>query len=654
MQTIVGCKIDFDEIPIQYRVPNEIPFDINQWNIVNEEVQTLLGKGAIVECDHEQGEYISTIFIVPKPNGKFRPVINLKYLNENVHYEHFKQETFQVVLDLIQENDFFTSIDLKDAYFSVPIHKDFQKYLKFQFDGILYMFVCLPFGLSSAPRIFTKILKPIYAWFRFHNIRCSYYIDDSLNMNRLKDVCLENSQTIIQVLTDLGFPINDKKSVLQPTQKIVFHGFILDSVLFMIFLTEEKIQKILRKAHALLSKQRVSIRSVASLIGSIVNAFYAVLEAPMHYRSLERDKILGLGGTQNYDGLMFLSNAARQDISWWIQNISVKNGKRIRPKKVSFHMYTDASNLGWGCFVTETDQHCNGRWAISESNFHINYLEMLAIFYGLKSIFSDFENVHIQLSSDSMTCVSFITAMGGMASKPLDDLTKQIWDWCLERNIYISAVHVAGKANVTADFYSRNFSDSTEWMLKKDIFDRLCVQFFTPSIDLFASRLNKQLDVFVSWLPEPGSFGSDALSMQWNDFQPYIFPPFSLVGKVINKIINDKVEKALLIFPFWKSQSWYPLVLSSMISYPVRLPRHKDLLSLSHNNAYHPLCRSMTLIGVAVSGRSCAIKEFQRELQKLSSTPGELEPENSMAWHGRDGVCGVVDNRVIQFVPLKV
>ena len=143
----------------------------------------LLKKGAIIPSVHEKDEFVSTLFIVLKPNGKYCPVINLKYLNNYVHYDHFKQETFKAMLDLVQENDFFTSIDLFDAYFSIPIHRNSQKFLKFSWNRSLYQFVCLPFGLKSAPFVFTKVMKPIFSVFRQHGISCSYYIDDSLGMN---------------------------------------------------------------------------------------------------------------------------------------------------------------------------------------------------------------------------------------------------------------------------------------------------------------------------------------------------------------------------------------------------------------------------------------------------------------------------------------
>ena len=293
----------------------------------------MLKKGAIVPCESEPGEFISTLFIVPKPNGKFRPVINLRYLNEFIHYDHFKQETFSMVLDLLQEGDFMTSVDLQDAYFSVPIHKDDQKYLKFSWNGVLYKFICVCFGIKSAPFLFTKLLKPLYARFRQQKMRCFYYIDDLLNMDKEKAVCQNNTETMLESLESVGYTVNYKKSVLVPTQKIVFFGFILDSVQFKVFLTDEKIQKIIAKAQSLLETGMVVVREVASFIGLIINAFYAILEAPLYYRSLERDKIAGLGQNSDFDNMVILSDNSIQELRWWEQNVAAKNGKRIRPKK---------------------------------------------------------------------------------------------------------------------------------------------------------------------------------------------------------------------------------------------------------------------------------------------------------------------------------
>ena len=111
LRAVSGYEIEFDSYPIQQHISNEILFSEDQKFV----------EGAIVPSVDEPGQLISTIFKVPKANGKFQPDINLKYLNYFVTYEQFKQETFAVVLDLVQEKDYFTSINLKDAYFSIFI-----------------------------------------------------------------------------------------------------------------------------------------------------------------------------------------------------------------------------------------------------------------------------------------------------------------------------------------------------------------------------------------------------------------------------------------------------------------------------------------------------------------------------------------------------
>ena len=630
----------------------EINFNSHDWNIVNNEVEELLLKGAIINSVHEKDEFISNIFIVPKPNGKFRPILNLRKLNQFVEYNHFKQETFNMVLDIIQVGDYFTKIDLCDAYFAVPIHQQFQKFLKFYWNNVLYKMVCLPFGLSSAPYIFTKILKPIFAWFRLQNIRCSYYIDDSINMNPSYTICESNGKLISQTLVSLGFTINHKKSVIVPCQRIVFFGFIIDSVEFKIFLTEEKIEKIEKKAKKLISLKNIVVRDLASFIGLVINAFYAVFEAPLYYRNLERDKIFGLGHEMNFENNVQLSDESRHELEWWL-DVRHRNGKNIRQKEVEIQCRTDASLLGYGGYDIDSKMHCNGRWKPHESDYAINYLELLAIFFTLRSLYHDYTDVHIQIQCDNVSAIAYINDLGGMTSVDMDRLAKKIWTWCIQRRIFISAVHIKGTNNVVADFYSRNFPDSTEWKLKKPIFDRLYKQLFTPDIDLFASRLNKQLEEFVSWFPEPGAKFSNAFSKSWKEFKPLIFPPFNLIGKVLIKIKQDEVDSAILIFPYWHSMSWYPLILECLSNFPIRLPRHKDLLTLPHNGMIHPMRSRLRMIAAEISGKACKIKAFHKQLQNLSYSHGPKEQENSIEQHGINGIGGIVSGLKIHFVSLK-
>lgn len=117
------------------------------------------------------------------------------------------------------------------------------------------------------------------------------------------------------------------------------------------------------------------------------------------------------------------------------------------------------------------------------------------------------------MKSDSATAVAYINRTGGSVLSLLEE-TKNIWNWCFCKNIFISAVHIPGKNNKIPDYLSREFNDCTEWMLNVDVFKTLYRRFFKPKIDLFASRLNTQIsDNYVSWFPDPNAVEFDASTL---------------------------------------------------------------------------------------------------------------------------------------------
>ena len=99
-------------------------------------------------------------------------------------------------------------------------------------------------------------------------------------------------------------------------------------------------------------------------------------------------------------------------------------------------------------------------------------------------------NCHIQIQIDNTTALAYINNMGGSKSKELNQLAVQIWEWCISRNIWLTAVHIPGRLNTWADEKSRVFSDNHEWMLKTHLFDEILLRHPGLDFDLFASRLN--------------------------------------------------------------------------------------------------------------------------------------------------------------------
>ena len=152
------CHIEFIDDPSKYSIYGHRNFDSQQQSLITTEVCKLLQFGVIASSVHEVGECISPIFVIPKPDGSHRLIFNFKHCNQAVLYRHFKTDTLNAVISLITAGAYMASIDPQHAYYSIPISSEHRKFLNFSWQGHLYEFKVLPMGLSSSPRIFTKVV----------------------------------------------------------------------------------------------------------------------------------------------------------------------------------------------------------------------------------------------------------------------------------------------------------------------------------------------------------------------------------------------------------------------------------------------------------------------------------------------------------------
>jgi len=165
-------------------------------------------------------------FVIKKRLGGWRFILNLKQLNKFIVAPHFKMENWKTVVHLFSPGDFLATIDLEDAYLLLPIHQNDRKFLRFRFRDQLFEFRVLPFGLASAPFIFTKILKPVLYSLRGKGYFSVNYLDFLL-MAQSHDQCLDNIAVSVNLLSSLGFVINKQKSVLRPSRSCRFFRFYL-------------------------------------------------------------------------------------------------------------------------------------------------------------------------------------------------------------------------------------------------------------------------------------------------------------------------------------------------------------------------------------------------------------------------------------------
>lgn len=151
-------------------------------------------------------------------------ILNLKKLNELVVYQRFKMDTLWTVVGMMKPNCYMASIDIKDAYYSVPVVDSDQKYHKFEWHDTLNKFSFFPNGLALCPRKFTKLLKPVYCYLRKKGHLSSGYIDVSYPQGHGFYDCLANVVDTIKLFDTLGFIIHPDKSFFIPTQVLTFLG----------------------------------------------------------------------------------------------------------------------------------------------------------------------------------------------------------------------------------------------------------------------------------------------------------------------------------------------------------------------------------------------------------------------------------------------
>ena len=524
-----------------------------------------------------------------------RPVINLKRLNKWVEPQHFKMEGLGTLKELLRVNDWMVKVDLKDAYFTVPIHVAHQPMLQFQVGLEHYQFTYLLFGLLCAPWVFTKVMKPVTILLRSMGVRMIIYIDDILLM----------AESAEQVTLHL--------EVTSPTQQIEFLGLQVHSTTLQLSLPGEKLHHIRLEVSQTLRKDQVTARQLAQVIGKLHATSQAVLPAPLFYWSLQGDlqRVLS-SSNQNYGTLLTLSLPAKEELLWWQERLSQWNGKTLVRQKETVVIRSDASLQGWGAVCNST--RTGGPWSQEEQEMHINCLELLAATLAVQSFLKDQADVSVLLQLDNQTAVAYINNLGGIVSPQLTRLAKDLWMWVLSKDLVISSVHIQGITNCVADAESRTWTDQTDWSLHPEIFREINWQWGPLEVDLFASHLSNQLPRFFSCRPYPLAEATDAFSQQWGPLKGYANTPWCLVARVLSQVKSQQAQ-VILVAPVWKGQPWYPVLLGTLFDYPRQLPHNRDTFQESSNRIQVEFLPQLAMW--PISGKSLEVLTFQTKLKKL-------------------------------------
>ena len=209
-----GYKLEFDQLPPLSSVPtiDSTPKNPNKFAAMQDLIESMLEKAVIEEVQDNSPGFYSRFFIVPKrDSNKWRAILDLSTLNKFVSKQKFKMDTAEFIREQLHQGDWATSLDLSDAYHHVLIHPSHRKYLRFMFNGRVYQYQALVMGLTSSPRIFTRIIKAIRQFLQYRNIVIHQYLDDWLIQGKSPEVTTVHTQVLLHIAKHLGWLVNLEK-----------------------------------------------------------------------------------------------------------------------------------------------------------------------------------------------------------------------------------------------------------------------------------------------------------------------------------------------------------------------------------------------------------------------------------------------------------
>ncbi|KAM9985665.1 hypothetical protein ACTFIZ_012359 [Dictyostelium cf. discoideum] len=395
-EVVNGLKVHL--LPTFKPMPNPIPISIPEGpksDCITKEVQDLLADDAIEQVlpnRYSKRIFYSNVFTVPKPGTTLhRPVLDLKRLNTYINNQSFKMEGIKNLPSMVKQGYYMVKLDIKKAYLHVLVDPQYRDLFRFVWQGAHYRWKTMPFGLSTAPRIFTMLLRPVLRMLRDINVSVIAYLDDLLIVGSTKEECLSNLKKTMDLLVKLGFKLNLEKSVLEPTQSITFLGLQIDSLSMKLLVPKEKKKSVIKEIRNFLKLDCCSPRKLAGLKGKLIALKDAVIPFRLYTRRTNKfhSQCLTLANGDWYQSFL-IPQEVKLEISHWLTVLNQWNGKEISLfPSYDYVLTTDASESGAGATLKKGNKVIKTwsfQWSSTQSNMSSNRREMLALLMAYQAL----------------------------------------------------------------------------------------------------------------------------------------------------------------------------------------------------------------------------------------------------------------------------
>ena len=557
-----GYSLVFDSIPSQACFKNNNSA-LKHSEFVEKAILELLESDRIIECS-EVPFVVNPLSVSTQSCGKKRLILDLRHVNKCLTKQRVKYEDYKTALNYFHTGAFMASFDLKSGYHHIDIHTEYQCFLGFawKFDNSInyryFMFCVLPFGLSSAPYIFTKTLKPLEKYWRLQGVNIALFLDDGMILDYDKNVCERVCQRIQSDLNNAGFIVNNEKCIWEPCQLLEWLGLVWNSSIGTIAITERRVQSIKEGIQNFYNNgMSTCARELASFVGKIISAgaVYGNLS-----RIMTRYCSINVAAAQDWDSKFQLDVFCQRELKFWEVNAEGKNYRNVSHEecyKSNFIIYSDASSTGCEAhFDLNGEQICHQLWDDKERMRSSTWRELSTIEFALRSFLPLIEGSYLKWFSDSQTACRIVEV--GSMKTDLHVIASRIFQFCANHCIQLDIQWLPRTELERADYISR-IIDVDDWQLSTYCFNEIERVWGPHTIDCFANSYNKKVSRFFSRFWNPECSGVDFFVQKLTNENCLVVPPIGLIGRALNYLYAHRTI-ATVVVPFWPSSYFWPIL----------------------------------------------------------------------------------------------
>lgn len=520
-------------------------------------------RGGAVE-EGARGECFLSPLSVVKQGAKMRLIHDLSFLNNFVAKTKFHVDDLETVWDMLPTGGYMATFDLATGYHHVQIDQEDRKWLGFsvRIEGKerVFKFAALPFGLSPAPWVFTKVFRTLVRKWRGNGIKCAMYLDDGFIFAETEEACRAAVEVVRTDLREAGAQVAEGKSNWQPSQWARWLGFEIDLKKGAVRISEERRQNAIARIEKVMNTPSPSVYERQVVAGTIASMHLIVgdegarrakgLNGQTERMQIEGEKRAPL--TQHEEG----------ELKFWLAKLYAGFERSIRDTvwKDDLIVEVDASAVALGAVLKEAGKSGARNLTVSEREESSTQRELRAVLFGIETFQSDLEGKRVTIKTDNQSAVRILQR--GSSKEALHELSLQATAILEKVRAHARFVWIPRELNTDADEASR-WIDNDDWGIRKEVFLICAGKWGFPHVDMFANEKNAKCERFYSrgWCPR--AEGVDAFGHEdiWRerDLLLWLVPPPNLLVKTVVWARETKA-RCILGMPNWPGHAVTPLL----------------------------------------------------------------------------------------------